>query len=67
MIVGRLLRASEDDVEVMIRIASRYMDPAKVDYVLFDQRNHKLRKNRYKLLLESARLAESATTRRRLD
>lgn len=64
VIVGRLLPASEADLEVMIRLASRHMDPAEVDLMLFDRRNHKLRKNRYKLILDCVRLAENASTRR---
>jgi hypothetical protein len=66
VIVGRLLPASEDDLEAMIRLASRTMDSAAVDYMLFDQRNHKLRKNRHKLIIDSVRLAENAGIRRPL-
>ncbi len=59
VIVGRLLPASQDDLEIEIRLASQRFKPAEVDYMLFDQRNHKPRKNRYKLIIDSVRLAES--------
>jgi hypothetical protein len=53
VITGRLLPAhSEEDGSAQARLAlAQGMDPAKVDFMLFDQRTHKPRRTRYKLIV----------------
>jgi hypothetical protein len=55
LVVGHLSPASSDeDAAVQLKLASaRGAEPAKIDYMLFDQRNHKHRKNRHKLSIDS--------------
>ena len=55
VVTGRLSSAtSAADIATARRLAiDRGQDPAKVDYMLFDQRDHKHRKNRHKLIVES--------------
>ncbi|HUB40874.1 MAG TPA: hypothetical protein VMA72_18650 [Streptosporangiaceae bacterium] len=57
LVAGRLSSATSDlDVQLQAELASaRGLAPDKIDVMLFDQRNHKPRKNRYKLALESVR------------
>jgi hypothetical protein len=54
---GRLLPAtSDEDATVQAKLAAAQgMNPGEIDYLLFDQRHHKPRANRHKLLIESAR------------
>jgi len=61
LVVGRLSPAtSDEDAEVQGKLAAAQgMEPDKIDYVLFDQRHHKPRKNRHKLLIETVRAAET--------
>src|SRR5262249_53159606 len=49
LVVGRLSPATSDqDVQVQSKLAAvRGMEPDKIDYLLFDQRHHKPRKNRH--------------------
>lgn len=57
LVVGRLSSAtSEQDVGLASKLAAAMgWEPGKIDYMLFDQRHHKPRKNRHKLLIESVR------------
>lgn len=59
LVTGRLSPAiSDEDMELQAKLAAAQgMEPGKIDYMLFDQRNHKPRRNHYKLLIESAREA----------
>ena len=41
------------------------LEPDKAEYTLFDQRNHKPRKNRYKLIVSAVRRPEMADVRTR--
>lgn len=57
LVAGRLSSATSDqDVQLQAELASaRGMTPDKIDVLLFDQRNHKPRGSRRKLLIESVR------------
>jgi hypothetical protein len=57
LVVGRLPSATSDhDAQVAAELAAaRGMEPDQIDYLLFDQRNRKPRKNRHKLLIETMR------------
>lgn len=57
LVVGRLSPAASDEEAATQRelAAEQGMDPDTIDYLLFDRRNHKPRKNRHKLVIESVR------------
>ncbi len=57
LVAGPLSSATSDlDVQLQADLASaRGMAPDKIDIMLFDQRNHKPRKHRHKLVIEFVR------------
>jgi hypothetical protein len=57
LVAGPLSNATSDrDMQLQADLASaRGIAPDKIDLMLFDQRNHKPRKNRYKLVIKSVR------------
>jgi hypothetical protein len=59
LVVGRLSPAtSEPDIHIQRALATAQgMEAEKIDYMLFDQRHHKPRKNRHKLLIDSVHAA----------
>jgi hypothetical protein len=57
LVTGRLCSATSDqDMQVQVELASaRGMTSDKIDVLLFEQRHHKPRRNRHKLVIESVR------------
>lgn len=57
VVTGRLVPArSEEDASLKVRLLIDLgLEPDKADYMVFDQRNHRPRKNQYKLLIRGLR------------
>ncbi len=62
IVTGRLSPATSDaDVEMARRLLlSQGWDADRADYTLFDQRNHRPRRNRYKLVIAAVRESEGS-------